>query len=71
MNAQDKQWIRLVKEGRRWRREVFCPQCGRRMDLLKEARYTCENPKCAVIEVRFRRDGAVEILLDSTKRRKT
>jgi hypothetical protein len=34
-------------------------------------RYVCENRKCAVIEVRFKRDGAAEVLVDSVKSGKT
>lgn len=65
-------WIRWFKDGRRWRREVFCPRCGRIMTAeCGNKRYACGNKSCAVIEVRFKRDGAAEVLVDSVKSGKT
>jgi ribosomal protein S27AE len=65
-------WTRWFKDGRRWRREVSCPRCGRIMTAeCGNKRYACGNKSCAVIEVRFKRDGAAEVLVDSVKSGKT
>lgn len=61
----------MVRGCKRLRRHaVRCPLCGQTMKYLKRGRLFCGNPKCAVIEVRIKRDGSTRVLLDSASRRK-